>query len=137
MNYDAVKTKIKLLVIEDELENQKYIELILRQKYSVDFCDDKISMFDLLADENYDAIIMDISLKGDSSGVDLIKEIKKKPSYKNIPIICLSAHTDLQDRVKAEKAGAEIFLNKPVGQKTLLSALDKILSSSRANKKKL
>lgn len=129
MNYDAVKTKPKILVIEDELENQKYLELILRQKFSVDFCDDKTSMFDLLAKTKYETIIMDISLKGDSSGIELIKELKKKSGYKTIPIICLSAHTFGQDKLKAQKAGADVYLSKPVGKRTLLSTLEKFIAT--------
>ena len=131
-----MKTKPKLLVIEDELENQKYIELILRQKFNIDFCDNKKSMFEFLAEEEYDSIIMDITLKGDSSGLDLIKEIKRKPLYKNIPIICLSAHTDLQDKSKAEKAGAEIFITKPVSPKALLTALGKVIKVDSGESRK-
>ena len=55
--------KQKILVVEDEIENQKYLQLILRKKFNVDFCDSKNSMINLLAENEYIIIIMDISLK--------------------------------------------------------------------------
>lgn len=135
MNVDAVKIKQKILVIEDEIENQKYLELILKQKYSINFCDNKISMLELLGQTKYEAIIMDISLKGDSSGIELIKELKKKSDYRNIPIICLSAHTFGQDKLMAQQAGADVYLTKPVGRKTLLNTLEKLIATDVSQNK--
>jgi len=135
MNIDSSKNKPRILVIEDEIENQIYLQLILRKKFDIDFCDTKKSMFNLLSKENYDAIIMDISLKDNHTGVDLIKELKRKASYKNIPIICLSAHVYSQDKLKALEAGSDIYLTKPVGNKVLINALDKLIDTSFGEKK--
>ena len=41
MNKTNLEIKPKILIVEDELENQKYFELILKQKFAVDFCDNK------------------------------------------------------------------------------------------------
>jgi CheY-like chemotaxis protein len=127
MNVDAVKTKQKILVIEDEIENQKYLELILKQNFLINFCDNKASMLELLGQTKYEAIIMDISLKGDSSGIELIKELKRKSDYRKIPIICLSAHTFGQNKLNAKQAGADVYLTKPIGRKTLLETLQKLI----------
>ena len=127
MNPEYIEQKSKILVIEDEIENQKYLHLILRKKYDLDFCDSEKSMFDLLGKKEYDAIIMDISLKNGVNGTDLIKELKRKSAYKNIPVICLSAHLYGSDKLKAELAGVDIYLTKPIGQKILLNALDDLI----------
>lgn len=119
--------KPKILVVEDEIESRKYLQLVLRKKFDLDYCDTKKSVFNYLKEKKYNAIIMDISLKNDFSGIDLIKELKRKPSYKNIPIICLSAHAYGEDRRKAEELGADIYLTKPVANKVLLSTFDKLI----------
>lgn len=119
--------KPKILVVEDEIESRKYLQLVLRKKFDLDYCDTKKSVLNYLKEKKYNAIIMDISLKNDFSGIDLIKELKRKPSYKNIPIICLSAHAYGEDRRKAEELGADIYLTKPVTNKVLLSTLDKLI----------
>ena len=127
--------KQKILVVEDEIENQKYLQLILRKKYNVDFCDSKKSMFDLLAEKEYIVIIMDISLKKGCTGVDLIKELKMKLDYKDIPIICLSAHAYGESKRKAEALGANIYLTKPVSNKLLLTTIDELIAVNKEEEK--
>jgi CheY-like chemotaxis protein len=119
--------KPKILVVEDEIENQKYLQLVLRKKFDIDFCDTKNSMFNLLTEKEYKTIIMDISLKNGYTGVDLIKELKRKSDYKNIPIVCLSGHAYGENRRKAEELGANIYLTKPVPNQVLLNTLDKLI----------
>jgi len=135
MNKDKLDTKPKVLIVEDELESQKYFELILKKKFRVDFCDTKRSMYDLLSKKNYDAIVMDISLKDGVNGLDLIKELKRSTSNINIPIICLSAHTFSEDRLKAEEAGADIYLTKPTKRQILINAIDELIAISLDEKK--
>ncbi|MEJ2105411.1 MAG: response regulator [Ignavibacteriaceae bacterium] len=59
--------------------------------------------------------------------MDLITELKRKTEYKNIPIICLSAHAYGEQRKKAEQLGAEAYLTKPVSNKLLLDTLEKLI----------
>jgi DNA-binding response OmpR family regulator len=127
MNQQYVEQKSRILIIEDEIESQKYLQLILRKKYELDFCDSEKLMFELLVKKDYDAIIMDISLKGGRSGVDLIKELKRNSNYKDIPVVCLSAHLYGSDKIKAVNSGIDIYLTKPVGQRVLLNKLDNII----------
>ena len=130
MNKAKLEKKPRILIVEDELESQKYFELILRKKFDLDLCDTKKSMYSLLSKQVYDAIIMDISLKGGTNGVDLIKELKKNTSNINTPIICLSAHAFSEDRSKAEDAGADIYLTKPIKGQILINALEELIVKS-------
>jgi len=130
MNKAKLEKKPRILIVEDELESQKYFELILRKKFDLDLCDTKKSMYSLLSKQVYDAIIMDISLKGGTNGVDLIKELKKSTSNINTPIICLSAHAFSEDRSKAEDAGADIYLTKPIKGQILINALEELIVKS-------
>jgi two-component system phosphate regulon response regulator PhoB len=66
-------------------------------------------------------------LKNGYTGVDLIKELKRKSVYKDIPIICLSAHAYGENKRKAEELGANIYLTKPVSNKVLLSTVNKLI----------
>ena len=127
--------KQKILVVEDEIENQKYLQLILRKKFNVDFCDSKNSMINLLAENEYIIIIMDISLKKGCTGVDLIKQLKMKLDYKDIPIICLSAHAYGESKRKAEALGANIYLTKPVSNKLLLTTIDELIAVNKEEEK--
>ena len=134
MSKDKLETKPKVLIVEDELENQKYFELILKKKFEVDLCDTRKSMYNLLSKKDYDVIVMDISLKGGTNGVDLIIELKRSTSNINIPIICLSAHAFGEDKLKAEDAGADVYLNKPVKSQTLIKVLNELIAISLEKK---
>lgn len=135
MNKDNKEKKPKILIVEDELESQKYFELILKKKFEVDFCDSKKSMYNLLSKNDYDVIVMDISLKDGTNGVDLIRELKRSTSNINIPIICLSAHAFGENRMNAWDAGADIYLTKPIKGQILINALDDLIVISLDEKK--
>jgi len=130
MNRAKLEKKPIILIVEDELESQKYFELVLKKKFEMDFCDSKKSMYASLSKKDYDVIVMDISLRDGSNGLELIRELKHNTSNKNIPIICVSAHAHSEDRLKAEKAGADIYLTKPIKGQTLINALNELVFSN-------
>ncbi len=136
MNGNRKHIKPRLLIVEDDTENQKYFELILNKTYELDYCESSISFYNLLADHNYSAIIMDIMLKGDKSGLDLIREIKRSVLYKDLPVLALSANVFSQDRAKALDAGADVYLTKPVNNRTLMSWLEKLINHQSNHKKR-
>jgi len=127
MKRNVTKQKPCILIVEDDKENQKYLGLILKRDYDVDFCDSSTAFFDLLEQRQYSAIIMDITLKGEKNGLELTRELKNSKVYKKIPVIALSAHVFSQDRTRALDAGVKVYLTKPVDNKTLVSTLHNLV----------
>lgn len=127
MKKEINSNKAAILIVEDEVESQKFFELILRNKFEMDFCDSRKTMNTLLKEKIYDAVIMDISLKDGNNGFDLIKEIRRSSTRTEIPIVCLSAHMYDEDKHKAKQAGADVYLTKPVNGKLLVSTLEELL----------
>ncbi|MBK9097553.1 MAG: response regulator [bacterium] len=127
MNKEINSKKAVILIVEDEVESQKFFELILRKKFEMDFCDSLRTMNTLLKEKIYDAVIMDISLKDGNNGFDLIKEIRRSSTRTEIPIICLSAHMYDEDKLRAKQAGADVYLTKPVKGQLLVSTLEELL----------
>jgi len=84
----SVETKPKILIIEDEVENQKYLQLILRNEFETEVCDSAKSFLEKSRTNKFDAVLMDISLKGGESGIDLLKHMKKSALNKNVPVVC-------------------------------------------------
>jgi CheY-like chemotaxis protein len=66
---------------------------------------------------------MDISLRGKKDGLQLTREIREMPKYKDIPIVALSAHAFQKDKENAYQAGVDMFLTKPVQNEVLLETL--------------
>lgn len=121
-------SKNKILIVEDDIENQRFFKLILSRKYIVDFCDCDKSFYKKLASKEYDLILMDITLKEGKSGVELTKELKNSKVFSNVPVLCLSAHVFEPDKRAALDAGVDLFLEKPVSNKVLFDSIDKLIS---------
>ena len=66
---------------------------------------------------------MDISLRGEKDGLQLTREIKSNEKFKDIPVVCLTAHAFPQDRENALNAGVDIFFTKPVDNSYLMETL--------------
>ncbi len=115
--------KPKILVTEDDFENQKFLEMFLKRNFDVYICDSAESFYDNIKNVKFDLVLMDISLKGNKNGLELTEELKNMPGYENIPVVCLSAHAFKKDRENAFNAGVDVFLTKPVENKILLNTL--------------
>ena len=123
------KKKPRLLVVEDDIENQKFLRIFLKRNFDLDVCDSAESFYEKLNGNKYDIILMDISLRGTKDGLQLTKELRSQEKYKNMPIVGLSAHAFQKDRDNAYQAGIDIFITKPAQgsflMENLLTALKK------------
>lgn len=122
--------KPTLLVVEDDYDSQKFLQLFLRRKFNVEVCDSSETFYAILKDQKIDIILMDISLRGTKNGLELTSELKEDENFKNIPVIVLTAHAFHKDKENAYKAGVDAFLTKPVQNDILLSTLIKTLKNN-------
>ena len=74
---------------------------------------------------------MDISLHGQKNGLELTKELKSMPEYKEIPVVCLTAHVFEKDKDNALDAGVDVFLTKPIENKVLINTLIETINNKR------
>jgi CheY-like chemotaxis protein len=123
MTEENTISKPQLLITEDDVENQKFLEMFLKRHFDVEICDSEQSFYDHLSKKKFDVILMDISLRGNKNGLELTRELRNTKGYETIPIVCLSAHAFKKDRDNALNAGVDIFLTKPVENKILLNTL--------------
>lgn len=121
--------KPRLLITEDDFENQKLLTVFLTKYFKVDLCDSADSFYELLHKERYDIIVMDISIRGNKNGLDLTRELRNNPDYSNIPIVCYTAHAFNRDRINALDAGCDVYISKPTDIYVLLNALMDLLKS--------
>jgi CheY-like chemotaxis protein len=126
--------KPSLLIVEDDYENQKFLQFFLRRKFDVDICDSADSFYKKLKERRFDIILMDISLKGKKDGLQLTREIRISDNYKDLPIVGLSAHAFQKDKDNAYDAGVDLFITKPVQNDVLLDALFNTLEKKAGKK---
>ena len=75
-----------------------------------------------------DVAIIDVKLdKGDNDGLELLAHIKTKD--KNIPVIIITGHANIEMAIKALKAGAFEFIEKPFNQERLLNFVNRAVEN--------
>ncbi|MCK4739113.1 MAG: response regulator [Deltaproteobacteria bacterium] len=114
----------KILSAEDSPATQKFISFTLKYKgYEVTTANDGIEALEKLALGTFDLIILDIMMPR-MNGLEVLKEIKTKTPFKDVPIIMLTSEKGDADRKQAMELGATKFLTKPFQPPELLEAVE-------------
>jgi len=116
-----------ILLVEDDKINQETIKRFITKKYNILVADSHNSVMEILADNNVDLILMDISLQGSKNGLEITKELKASEKYKHIPIIAATAHAFERDHQAALEAGCNDYIAKPFLSAQLLNKIDKFM----------
>ncbi|MCB2206356.1 tetratricopeptide repeat protein [bacterium] len=124
----AREGKVHVLVVEDDMETQKFLQLILKPLYMLSFADDAMAAWSVLESEDIDIILMDISLRGDEDGLQLTRRIRQNPAYSALPIIAVTAHAFADDRRRSLEAGCTDYLPKPFRMKQLREVITQYTS---------
>ena len=115
---------MRILIADDEIELATALAKILRKNnYSVDITNDGEEALLRFEQESYDAIILDIMMPK-IDGIEVLKTIRK--TNKNIPIMMLTAKTEVEDKVLGLDSGANDYLEKPFDTRELLARLRNI-----------
>ncbi|MEJ5261045.1 MAG: response regulator [Ignavibacterium sp.] len=128
---DGGNKKYSVLVVEDDPQNLKFLKLLLSRDFNVLTCSSESEFYRILVHQQFDAVLMDITLSGNKSGISLIKSLRQIPLYKNTPVICLSAHIAESDELEALNAGANLYLRKPVQNKILIDSILEEIAKSK------
>ncbi len=114
----------KILLIEDNLQMQKYIQDFLQaQDYTVNILDDYDAVVDIIKDFKPSLILLDINLPK-YDGFFYLKLIKKNFS---IPVIILSARSDESEQIRGIENGATDYITKPFSINILLAKINSLL----------
>lgn len=112
---------MRLLLAEDERALSKALTAILeRNNYSVDPVYDGQAALEYLRMDNYDGIILDIMMPK-VDGITVLQEIRK--SGNPIPVLLLTAKSEVDDKVLGLDVGANDYLTKPFHSRELLARI--------------
>ena len=112
---------MKLLLAEDELSlSRALVHILEKNHYSVDPVYNGQDAFDYLQNGDYDAVILDVMMPY-MDGITLLKKLRA--SGNPIPVLILSAKSEVDDKVLGLDNGANDYLTKPFDSKELLARI--------------
>jgi DNA-binding response OmpR family regulator len=111
------------LVVEDERHIARLLDHILRKEgYAVSIAPDAESALNSLNRNPPDALLLDIVLPG-MSGLDLLRQIRQVPKWRDLVVIVLSARWFQHDDATLAEAGANAQCPKPIAPSKLIRKL--------------
>ncbi|ACN14478.1 two-component hybrid sensor protein [Desulforapulum autotrophicum HRM2] len=124
--------KIKILVAEDNLVNQKVFQMMLnRHGFSATIADNGTQLIQRLKQAPYDLILMDIQMP-EMDGIQatrIIRNAESETRCKQVAIIAMTAHATHEDEQRCLNAGMDAYLAKPVTDKELIAMIRKVLEN--------
>lgn len=116
---------MKLLLAEDEPAMSEAVTDILEyHRYQVDAVFDGKEALDYIHAGDYDGIVMDIMMPG-LTGLEVLKQIRKEGN--RMPVLLLTAKSQIEDRIEGLDAGADDYLPKPFAMGELLARIRAML----------
>jgi HAMP domain-containing protein/signal transduction histidine kinase/CheY-like chemotaxis protein len=121
---DKVLAGKKVLIVDDDMRNIFALSSVLEEHdmviLSADNGRDAIRI--LQQQQDIDIVLMDIMMP-EMDGIDTVREIRKTPRLKSLPIIAVTAKAMKGDREKCIEAGAWDYLSKPVDSEQMLAVM--------------
>ena len=108
----AESHKATVMVVDDNSEILKYIGDSLAEKYNVLLAANGAKAIELLSTEPIDLILTDVMMP-DVDGVQLCRAVKRNLRTSHIPVIMLSAKSDISDQMEGLGVGADDYIPKP------------------------
>ncbi len=128
MHETPIKDVLHILVAEDIVINQKYINgLLTSWHHKVHLAKNGREVLEMIEKWEFDCILMDIYMP-EIDGIEATKRIRKKEEKtgKHIPIIALTAAAFNEDRRKVLQAGMDYYITKPIDEQKLRNLLQKL-----------
>ncbi|HEX5747904.1 MAG TPA: ATP-binding protein [Archangium sp.] len=121
----------RVLVVEDEPEIAAVLVEVLRSRYRVDVARDGAEGLARARSAKPDLVVMDVFLPK-LDGLDAAVALKSSSDTASIPVILLSAHQGVADKVRALNLGAVDYMSKPFNAMELLGRTERALKLRKA-----
>ena len=112
---------MRILIVEDEVRLAETLrDLLELEHYTADISHDGESGLDNALSDIYDLVILDVMLPK-KDGFSILRELRQ--AGRTVPVLMLSARSELSDRVEGLDCGADYYLTKPFEPKELLACI--------------
>lgn len=119
-----------ILIVEDNDELRHYLSVSLKNNYRVAEATNGLRGWHKIETILPDIIIADLRMP-EMDGMELTKKVREDNRTSHIPIILLTAVTDMESRMQGLKAGADDYITKPFNGEFLLTRIENLLVQRR------
>jgi CheY-like chemotaxis protein len=123
--------KKKILVVEDNTETQLIIKVNLRDSYNIEIADNAKSALELLKENEFDLVLLDVNLGNDLNGREVLDNIRGELNFHDLPVIIITAYDLKEDEKNLLIKSSCDYLEKPLDKNVLLESIDNCLQSSK------
>lgn len=121
-----------ILIVEDEVDIAELVSFNLkREGFQVDMVHDGAEGFQSIVNTQPDLVILDLMLPS-MDGYQVLKEMQRDTRSHNIPVLMLTAKSQIEDRILGLEKGADDYLTKPFSPKELVLRAKAILKRNQA-----
>ena len=132
--YSSKESSAKILIADDEPVNlQVLINNLSLEGYKVVAASNGEEVLAIVENEDFDLLILDVMMPK-LSGFEVTKELRTRHSLTELPILMLTAKTQLYDKVTAFEMGANDYLAKPCDKEELIARVETLINLSKLNK---
>lgn len=126
---DDASKKPALLIVEDDPEMQAFIVRHMAPAYRTVTADNgRLALERLAKNEPFDLILSDVMMP-EMDGFELCRRVKSDLQYSHIPVLLLTAKTDVASKVEGLGTGADIYVEKPFSLEYLRASISALLSN--------
>jgi DNA-binding response OmpR family regulator len=123
---------MKLLLVEDEESLRRPVKYFLeRNNFTVDEAGDGKEALEMVDTNEYDCILLDLNLP-EVDGIEVAKKIRENENL--VPIIMVTARSQVYDKLKGFTQGADDYITKPFDLKELVARINAVIKRSSLNK---
>ncbi|HEY9625997.1 MAG TPA: response regulator [Coleofasciculaceae cyanobacterium] len=120
----------RVMIVDDDPVILEALSALLQpQGFQVSVLENPQQFWEVLTAIAPDLLLLDLEMPA-FSGIDLCQEVRQNPNWKNLPILVVTAHTDIPSLRQVFAAGANDFISKPIVKSELitrvLNQLDRI-----------
>ncbi|WP_020585720.1 cache domain-containing protein [Desulfobacter curvatus] len=117
-----------LLVEDNEINQELATELLTHNDILVETANDGLEALNMLADQNFDGVLMDCQMPV-MDGYEATRKIREQKKFKDLPVIAMTANAMVGDREKALDAGMNDHIAKPIDPDEMYKTMAKWISA--------
>ena len=124
-----------ILLVEDNHDIREYVRLALEPAYKVIEAADGLSGIEKAREFVPNLIVSDVMMPG-ADGFEVCAQVKSDEKTSHIPVILLTAKSNLEDRIEGLETGADAYLSKPFNTRELLVQIKNLIAGRQKLKER-